>query len=173
MASDLQKRKMSAVFGAMDANGDGKLEKADFDALTKRWLAVSRDADAEVLRSTMDRWWTVLREASDHNDDDEVTLDEVITAAGDQMLMLDLVVSTAEAMFAAVDLDGSGSVTAQEYATMIHAWTGNDASTDEVFALLDLDGNGELSKSEFARHWVEFWAGDDPDAPANNVFGLI
>ncbi|NUT05982.1 MAG: hypothetical protein HOV76_21140 [Hamadaea sp.] len=46
------------------------------------------------------------------------------------------------------------------------------AGRDAAFALPDLDGDGWMSKSEFVSPWgVEFWAGDDKDAPGTHLFG--
>ncbi|MER5265267.1 EF-hand domain-containing protein [Actinosynnema sp. NPDC002837] len=173
MASDLQRKKTSIVFTAMDSNGDGFLERADFEALTDRWVHLRGAADPDRLREIMMGWWDALRAASDHDRDDKVTVDEVLTVVKDLGTMLDLVVATAESMFEAVDEDGDGRVSAPEYARMIHAWTGDDSPTDAVFARLDLDGDGSISKSEFVQHWVEFWAGDDADAPGAHVFGEV
>jgi len=173
VASDLQRKKTSIVFTAMDSNGDGFLERADFEALTDRWVHIRNGAEPGRLREIMMGWWDALRAASDHDRDDKVTVDEVLTVVQDLGTMLDLVVATAESMFEAVDEDGDGQVSAPEYARMIHAWTGDESPTDAVFARLDLDGDGAISKSEFVRHWVEFWAGDDPDAPGAHVFGEV
>ncbi|MFJ6676216.1 EF-hand domain-containing protein [Actinosynnema sp. NPDC091369] len=174
MASDLQRKKTSIVFTAMDSNGDGFLERADFEALTDRWEHIRGGGDGHGrLREIMMGWWDALRSASDHDRDDRVTVEEVLSVVSDLGTMLDLVVATAESMFEAVDEDGDGLVSAPEYGRMIHAWTGNDAPTDAVFARLDLDGDGSISKSEFVRHWVEFWAGDDADAPGTHVFGEV
>ncbi|MFT7838011.1 EF-hand domain-containing protein [Saccharothrix sp. BKS2] len=173
MASDLQRKKTSIVFTAMDVNGDGFLERADFEALTDRWAAV-RDGDgADRLREIMMSWWDALHAASDENRDQKLTLEEVLAAVDNLGTMLDFVVATAESMFEAVDQDGDGRVSAAEYARLIHAWTGNDAPTDVGFTRLDLDGDGWISKSEFVSHWVEFWAGDDEDAPGTYVFGEL
>ncbi|MEU4745274.1 EF-hand domain-containing protein [Actinosynnema sp. NPDC023658] len=173
MASDLQRKKTSIVFSAMDQNGDGLLERADFEALTDRWVHIRGGADEDRLREIMMGWWETLRAASDHDRDDRLTVDEVLSVVSDLGTMLDLVVATAESMFEAVDEDGDGRVSAPEYGRMIHAWTGNEASTDSVFARLDLDGDGSISKSEFVQHWVEFWAGDDANAPGTHVFGEV
>jgi Ca2+-binding EF-hand superfamily protein len=173
VASDLQRKKTSIVFAAMDVNGDGFLERADFEALTNRWVDI-RGVDAqERLRDIMMGWWDALRSASDQDRDDKVTVDEVLSVVSNLGTMLDLVVATAESMFEAVDEDGDGAVSAPEYARMIRAWTGNDTPTDGVFARLDLDGDGTISKQEFVSHWVEFWAGDDADAPGSHVFGEV
>uniref|UniRef100_UPI0031DE5EF3 EF-hand domain-containing protein n=1 Tax=Saccharothrix mutabilis TaxID=33921 RepID=UPI0031DE5EF3 len=173
MASDLQKRKSSIVFTAMDANDDGLLERADFEALTDRWVAIRGDSGEPRLRELMMGWWDALLSASDQDRDDKVTFDELLGVVDNLGTMLDLVVATAESMFEAVDEDGDGRISAEEYSWMIRAWTGVETPTDEAFARLDLDGDGWLSKNEFARHWVEFWAGDDPDAPGTHVFGTV
>jgi Ca2+-binding EF-hand superfamily protein len=173
VTSDLQRKKTSVVFTAMDVNGDGFLERADFEALTERWTGIRGEAGSERLREIMMGWWDALHTASDENRDQRVTLEEVLAAVGNLGTMLDLVVATAESMFEAVDEDGDGRVSATEYARMIHAWTGDESPTDAGFARLDLDGDGWISKSEFVSHWVEFWAGDDEDAPGTYVFGEL
>ena len=173
MASDLQREKTSIVFAAMDVNGDGYLERADFEALTDRWVHLRDGYQPERLREIMMGWWEALYAASDRNSDEKVSHDEVLRMVDNLGTALDLVVATAESMFEAVDEDGDGAVSAPEYGRMIHAWTGDETPTDGVFALLDLDGDGTISKSEFVRHWVEFWAGDDPEAPGTHVFGEV
>ena len=42
MASDFQRRKVAGVFHAMDADGNGYLEEADFRALIPRIVAAIR-----------------------------------------------------------------------------------------------------------------------------------
>ncbi|MBB5956055.1 Ca2+-binding EF-hand superfamily protein [Saccharothrix tamanrassetensis] len=173
MASDLQKRKGAIVFSAMDANDDGYLERSDFEALTDRWVAIRGDSGEARLRDLMMGWWETLLAASDQDRDRKVTLDELLTVMDNLGTMLDLVVATAESMFEAVDEDGDGEISAEEYSWMIRAWTNAETPTDAAFARLDLNGDGHISKGEFARHWVEFWAGDDADAPGSHVFGEV
>ncbi|MEV5706417.1 EF-hand domain-containing protein [Actinoallomurus sp. NPDC052274] len=85
--------------------------------------------------------------------------------------MPDAVTGTAEAMFEAVDENGDGRVSAEEYNRLIEAWNGRPTDTDEIFPLLDLNGDGHLSREEFVRLWTDFWAGDHPEAPGTWVFG--
>ncbi|MEU4807476.1 EF-hand domain-containing protein [Actinosynnema sp. NPDC023587] len=173
MASDLQKRKGAIVFSAMDADDDGFLERADFEALTARWVAIRGDSGEARLRELMMGWWEALLAASDQDRDEKVTFDELLSVIDNLGTMLDLVVATAESMFEAVDEDGDGEISAGEFSRMIRAWTGAESSTGDVFARLDVNGDGHISKGEFARHWVEFWAGDDEDAPGSHVFGEV
>ncbi|NBH09866.1 calcium sensor EFh [Amycolatopsis sp. SID8362] len=175
MASDFQRRKISVVFGAMDADDDGYLTEADFRALTARWLDVrgtgSGTPEGGKLAAIMMGWWATLRDASDRDRDGKVSLDEVLGVVDELPRMPGAVTGTASAMFEAVDENGDGAISAAEYGRMIEAWGGTPA--DDVFALLDTDGDGRLSHDEFTGHWYEFWAGDDPAAPGSWVFGRV
>ena len=59
MASEFQKRKVAAVFGAMDVDKDGYLEQDDFEALAARWTGLE-GVDGRQLR---------LRGDADHHDE--------------------------------------------------------------------------------------------------------
>ncbi len=175
MASGFQRQKIDNVFRAMDDDGDGFLDESDFQALTDRWLAVRGGEPGSPgradLAEVMMGWWSTLRAAADQDRDDRVTLDEVLLVVDLLGEMADAVVHTADSMFDAVDEDGDGRVSAQEYRRMIEAWRGEPTDTDAVFPLLDLDGDGHLSRAEFRVLWTEFWTGDDPAEPGTWVFG--
>ncbi|MFB9834916.1 EF-hand domain-containing protein [Actinoallomurus acaciae] len=171
MASEFQRKKIAGVFEAMDADGDGFLREADFAALTARWIAIRGTSGSVRLTSIMMGWWDTLLAASDADRDGRVTLDEVLLVVGRLGGMPGAVGDTAEAMFEAVDEDGDGRVSPEEYNRMIEAWTGRPTDTDAIFHLLDLGGDGHLSREEFVRLWTQFWAGDDPAAPGTWLFG--
>jgi Ca2+-binding EF-hand superfamily protein len=175
VASELQKRKIGRVFEALDANGDGLLEEADFAALTERWADlgdVGPGSPAHVrLIVVMMGWWRTLLAASGQTPLEMVTMDDVLGVIDDLGPLRNPVTATAETLFAAVDEDQDGLITRSEYRRMIEAWSGCNTDTDEVFPLLDLDGDGYLSRAQFAELWTDFWAGDDPRSPGNWVFG--
>lgn len=173
MASELQRRKTALVFGAMDVNADGLLERADFAALTVRWTE-NRGLDpasteAARLSAIMMGWWETLLDASDA--EATVTLEEVLTVVDRLAADTTAVAATARAMFEAIDADGDGRISAAEYRELIETWNGTATDTDEIFTKLDLDGDGHLSLDEFIELWTEFWAGDNPNAPGTWVFG--
>lgn len=176
MASELQRRKISGVFAAMDADGDGLLEESDFQALTDRWTAIrgaEQGSEAHArLTSVMMGWWATLLAVSDPaRDGDKVTLEDVLAVVDRLGSMTEVVTGTAHTMFDAVDENGDDEISPAEYRQMIEGWTGTATDTDEIFALLDSNGDGRLSRAEFAVLWTEFWAGDSPDAPGNLIFG--
>ena len=177
MASELQRRKVAGVFGAMDVDGDGFLEREDFQALAERWTAVRDlapgDPDHARLTGIMMGWWETLLAASDRDRDDKATLDEVLLVVDRLPGMLDAVRATAAAMFEAVDQNGDGRISAAEYRQLIETWNGRPVDTGAIFHRLDLDGDGHLSRAEFTELWIEFWVGDDPTSPGTWVFGRL
>jgi Ca2+-binding EF-hand superfamily protein len=173
MASDLQRRKVTGVFTAMDANGDGFLEETDFEALAARWTAIRGPGDRERLREIMLGWWATLLAASDLDRDSKVTVDEVLLVVDQLPAMPQSVTATADAMFEAIDEDQDGMISSDEYRRLIEAWNGRETATDVTFPMLDGDGDGKLSRSEFRELWLEFWAGDNAAAPGTLVFGPL
>lgn len=171
MASELQRRKVAGVFEAMDVDGDGFLEREDFEGLTERWVALRNGADRDRLTGLMMGWWEALLAASDVDRDGKVTLDEVLLVVDRLPEMIDAVHGTADAIFEAVDENGDGRISKGEYRQVIETWNGRGTDTDAIFHRLDLDGDGELSREEFTELWVEFWVGDDPTAPGTWAFG--
>jgi Ca2+-binding EF-hand superfamily protein len=175
MASEFQRRKTAVVFNAMDVDSDGFLTRADFAALAARWTGnrgmAPGSTEAYRLSAIMMGWWEALREASNGDRDDGVTLDEVLVVVDHLATDTAPVTTTADAMFEAIDENGDGRISSAEYRTLIETWNGTATDTDPVFALLDGDGDGQVSRAEFVALWTEFWAGDNPDAPGTWVFG--
>ncbi|WP_018686016.1 EF-hand domain-containing protein [Actinokineospora enzanensis] len=172
MASGFQRDKVAAVFAAMDHDGDQVLTESDFAALADRWTRVRGcapdSADHHRLTTVMLGWWHTLRTAAAA---DHVTLDDVLTVVDQLPAMPSAVAATAEAMFDAVDTNADGTISADEYRTMIEAWNGRPADTATTFARLDLDSDGHLSRAEFTTLWTQFWSGNDPTSPGTWIFG--
>jgi Ca2+-binding EF-hand superfamily protein len=173
MASEFQRRKIQGVFDAMDVDGDGLLERHDFEALRDRWTRLRGvgpgSAGYAQLDTVMLGWWSALSSAADGAEG--IGLDDVLRVVDRLGGMSDAVTGTATAMFDAVDENGDREISAAEYQQLVVAWNGVETDTDAVFPLLDLDGDGHLSRDEFVALWSQFWAGDDPAAPGTWVFG--
>lgn len=173
MASEFQRRKIQGVFDAMDVDGDGLLERHDFQALRDRWTRLRGvgpgSAGYAQLDAVMLGWWSALSSAA--GGAESIALDDVLRVVDRLGSMSDAVTGTATAMFDAVDENGDREISAAEYHQLVVAWNGTETDTDAVFPLLDLDGDGHLSRDEFVQLWSQFWAGDDPAAPGTWVFG--
>lgn len=173
MASDFQRSKVASVFAAMDRDRRGHLVRGDFDALADRWTTLRGVATGSeqfnLLQTIMLGWWDSLSAAA--LDPVNVQLDDVMAVVDLLPGMADAVFATADAMFAAIDENGDGRISQDEYRQLIEVWNGRETDTDEVFELLDLNGDGHLSHQEFRVLWSQFWAGDDPNEPGTWVFG--
>lgn len=175
MASDFQRRKVAAVFDAMDADDNGFLEQEDFRVLTERWVSIRDWAPGspgyERLEAIMMGWWSALLAMSDHDHDGKVSLDELMTVVDQLDTVAAEVYATADAMFEAIDENGDGRISLEEHRQVVAAWKGSDAGVEEVFDKLDLNGDGHLSHEEFRELWSEFWRGDDQTHPGQWILG--
>jgi len=73
-------------------------------------------------------------------------------------------------VFAAMDVDGDGFLTEQDFRALTDRWTGIRSWASGTA------GHEQLSAvmmGWWQTLWVEFWAGDNPDAPGSLVFGRV
>ncbi|MEU9105510.1 EF-hand domain-containing protein [Streptomyces xanthophaeus] len=177
MASVFKQRKIRGMFAAFDVNGDGYLQRDDFEALAVRWGRLPGVEPETELRARVEAvvmgWWEELLAAADADHNGKVDIDELFAVVDRLPAMREAVTATADTLFDAVDENGDGRISRTEHRRLIETWHGRSIDTDEVFELLDLDGDGHLSRPEFATLWSQFWLSDDPAEPGNLVCGRI
>ncbi|MFJ8039289.1 EF-hand domain-containing protein [Kitasatospora sp. NPDC096147] len=177
MANEFQRRKLRNVFAAFDADGDGYLRKADFEALVVRWSqlpAVQRSSELHArVEAFLLGWWDHLAAVADTNRDDRVDMDEMLALVDQLPTIRGTVTATADTVFDAVDENGDGRISREEHRRLIDVWHGRTVETEDVFDHLDLDGDGFLSRPEFALLWAQFWISADPSEPGNVMCGRI
>jgi hypothetical protein len=103
------------------------------------------------------RWTERFMELYDHNRDGKVTLDEI---GGDQ-----------KRVFGAIDSNGDGSVSVEEFRRRAHVL--ELFSTTSLFDLLDANGDGKLSADEIGapskRWFTRYDANRDGAMEANEI----
>jgi Ca2+-binding EF-hand superfamily protein len=180
--SDLQQRKYRQWFHALDVDGDGTLTRRDTTLASERYIAaqgVEPDSrTARRLNDLMDSFWVQVIALFDRDGDGCVDLKEM-TAGFQQALdnparYPDQIQPIADHYFDLADIDSNDKINLQEF-TQIFGVAGRVSDEDcaDVFRQLDLDGSDALSRSEYHRAVIEFFYGDDPDAPTNHLFGRL
>lgn len=178
MLTDLQKRKWTRLFKVYDANGNGTVEKADFEQIFHN-LAGARDLspstpEYEQLHAKFMEDWEYLRQDADKNNDGQVELEEWLEHGDRRINSPDMYQTNqdmANDVFELLDLNGDGSISLEEYKIVYRGWRIPADLAEEIFPKLDLNGDGSISKDEFVELVRQFHTSDDPNAPGNLFFG--
>ncbi|WP_163548933.1 EF-hand domain-containing protein [Candidatus Frankia nodulisporulans] len=165
------------LFQAVDTNNDGVIEWGDYERLLDRYLSgfeLNKDSrEARSLWVTHQHYWLELLRHSDGTD--RLNKDEFIQAV--RLLTLDtsrfnLVEGLAHTIFDALDRDGDGAISKDEFGRYLKVWEIDPKNGYEIFDRLDSDGDGVISRHEFVRSWREFYYSSDWDLPGARYFGV-
>ncbi|MFI7420485.1 EF-hand domain-containing protein [Nonomuraea sp. NPDC049684] len=176
----LQNLKYGQWFRGADVDGDGFITQRDVRLMSERYIAVRGAAPdsetARLLTERMDAFWTHVIAPMDRDGDGKVDLSEMTEgfrqALTDRALYPAQIEPVTDCFFDLADLNGDGRIDQAEFQQMfdsVGGVPGDDCAA--VFAALDHDGSGVLDRAEFHQAVTEFFYGDDPDAPANHLFG--
>ncbi|MEV0678685.1 EF-hand domain-containing protein [Actinosynnema sp. NPDC050436] len=178
MAHDITDRKFSILFDWFDHTGDGRLTRADFDQMAQVFAAVAPEDDQEnrtALREAFTGWWDVLRDAGAADPEERVSrqafIDAMRTAVTRPENFERLIMNIVNALMRALDTDGSGTLSADEYVRMYDALGISPETSASAFRRLDRNGSGSIDHDEFRAAIGEFYLSADPDAPGNWLLG--
>jgi Ca2+-binding EF-hand superfamily protein len=176
MLSELQKRKLTALFNAHDKDGNGLLEKGDWEAFAKSvceglGLALDSPDGKEAYAQTMAGWGAA---AAGRGDDAKISLDEFVGSyaitIGNKELYDRLVAGYGDFLFGLWDTDGDDKLAYDEWVRLTACYGVGEEAAQDSARRLDDDGDGYLTTQELLQAIDEFF-GDDPDAPGNWLFG--
>lgn len=181
MLTVFQQQKLPRLFAVHDLNGDGVINRVDFEEYTRRiaglrgWGPESMEYNELLARFFM--FWHGLEDIATGKGVQDVTItewfeywDRILNTPG----VFDAVITPIGRMiFTMLDEDGDGSITADEYAAIYRSGGLDPAEAIAAFSQLDLDRDGQLSIDEIMVHADEFFRSDDPNAPGNALFGIV
>ncbi|MEG4576767.1 EF-hand domain-containing protein [Microcoleus sp. N3A4] len=178
MLTEFQKRKLSLRFYMADTSKDGIVELADFEQQGQKVAELRGiqpgSTEYEKIISAYRNIWSIYWEGADTDGDNKVTLEEylkfadvVIAVKTDEKTKLEQV----KALFDVIDADGNGEIELKEYAIYLQAVGKSEEDAKIAFSKIDTNGDGKLSRDEFAIALYEYHASNDPQDPANWVFG--
>ncbi|KWT59752.1 calcium-binding protein [Streptomyces albus subsp. albus] len=177
-AYDTLDQKFSILFDWFDRTEDGWLTREDFEQMAAMFTALVRPGDTEnrtALRDAFMRWWDVLRDADGVDSEGRVArrtfIDLMRSHVTEPKTFEHVVLPIVDALMSALDTDGSGQLTADEYVRMYDALGVDPATSQPAFRRLDRDGSGAISHAEFRTAIEEFYLSPDPEAPGNWLLG--
>ena len=182
MLSDFHERKATYYFHLIDEDGNGLIEVNDFALQAQRLAEVqgrTTDEEREYLREQVLAWWQHICTIADFDGDARVSLPEwkaywrSVQRGVDrgEMEMLRTLERAARGTLRAIDREGTGWVTKDEYADWLAAW--GAGGSDEAFPQLDRGGKGFLTEADLVVAVEEFYLSDDPAAPGNALYGPL
>jgi Ca2+-binding EF-hand superfamily protein len=180
MTTDLQAKKFNYVFTWFDQNGDGWLTQDDFEKIAGLFTAMAAEDDQknkDAMKKAFMHWWNLLLKAGDGTPGEKIGKEEFLRIMKSSVIAPEnfenAVGGIADGLIGALDRDGNGSLSRDEYVRMYDALGVPPATSTEAFKRLDRDGSGELSYAEFRQAIVEFYLSADPNAPGNWLLGAM
>lgn len=181
MLTDFQKKKLSTWFRMCDADGNGVLERVDYEKMADRLVAANRlGADSPVasrIRSTYMEAWEKTEKLADADHDGKVTLQEFLHAMGvkfaDETLFKHLAADLAATVVEMTDHDRDGRIKEADYVANLRAFGQAEEPARAAFQKLDRDGDGYLGKDELLAAVDEFYFSEDPAARGNWLLGPL
>ncbi|MFF3489559.1 EF-hand domain-containing protein [Streptomyces sp. NPDC002701] len=178
----LQDLKYGQWFRGADIDGDGFITRQDVRMMSERYItaraAAPDSATARQLTEQMDEFWANVIAPMDQDGDGKVDQREMTEGfrrvLTDPALYPQQIAPVTNCFFDLVDLNADGKIDQAEFQQMFDSVAGvpgEDCAA--VFAALDRDGSGALDRAEFHQAVTEFFYGNDPDAPANHLFGRV
>lgn len=186
MLGALQRQKLERKFRIFDANGDGFVQRDDFDIIIEnlhKMRNLTADSDeAKAISEQYLEYWNALRKFADENEDHQVSLEEwleyhdaaiefemILKEHGEQGTLQPF----ADVLFQLIDRNGDGRISAEEYREFLSVYKLDASAADQAFEHLDQHQNGFLTREEMASLVFEFYASDEPSTAGNWLFGPI
>ena len=177
----LQQKKLTRYFRAYDVDDDGRIARPDFERVAEnvRVLHVvsGLSKSRRIVQEAFLQRWEALRASADADDDGGVDLHEWLHywdgVLSDDARFEKEVSSVTAGLFELFDTDGDGILGSDEFCNFYGIYGLKTAQARMVFLDLDADSDGAVTRDELQAMALEFYRGDDPDAPGNRLFGPL
>jgi Ca2+-binding EF-hand superfamily protein len=175
MLSELQTRKITRLFNALDADGNGYFEATDLDLLAERLGEGRSPEQAAALREMYRKLW---ERSAPHTRDGRIDLDGFLQHQSGLLGSPEAFDNTLRPftafMIQVIDSDGDGLLSPAEMEHFYRAYRVGDAALARAtFQKLDIDGDGYISREEMAQHIRDFFLSSEETAPGNELFGPL
>ncbi|MBF6222890.1 EF-hand domain-containing protein [Nocardia abscessus] len=181
--SEFLTRKLERRFATFDFDGDGRIERSDFDSSARAVAAeFGHEPDSPAAHQLLQlslQLWGRLASVGDVDIDGSVDLSEYKQAFAEGLLVTEESFEQGyrpflSAIMAIADVDGDGKLTVEDYVR----WTGalmhlpaDDAR--EIHRRLDTDGDGFVTTDDLLQAIYDYYFDENPEGVGSWLLGKL
>ncbi|WP_405908019.1 EF-hand domain-containing protein [Streptomyces sp. NBC_00828] len=167
MANSEYERRIAARFSGFDQDGNGYIDREDFNAATKAVLAefgtTARSDKGQALYVGAEAFWQGMAGIADRDGDQRITRQEFVNGAVKRLRdnperFAEIARPFLHAALAVADTDGDGAATVDETARVLKALGAPEDVAAGAAGTLDADADGRIGEAEivsaFARYFT-------------------
>lgn len=171
--TEIWQQKMKTFFNCFDADKNGILDQNDCDTLIKRFQVEAKLDDAHVanLSKHMNAWWTSVMSDLPFADVNGFIQSRYLKKDNEDSQAL--WTQSLEKIFCAIDTDGDGNISNDEWRIFFCALGHTDGTAAaEVFKKVDVNSDGVMTLEEFQTGGMDFMYNEQQSEYAD-FFGPI
>jgi Ca2+-binding EF-hand superfamily protein len=167
MVSSEYERRIAARFATFDQDGNGYIDRADFNAAAKALLAefavTARSDKGQALYIGAEAFWQGMAGIADRDGDQRITREEFVTGAVKRLRdnpdrFAEIARPFLHAALDVADTDGDGRATVEATARVLGCLGVGDDAAARAAAAVDTDADGKIGEAEivsaFARYFT-------------------
>ncbi|MBD0840228.1 MULTISPECIES: EF-hand domain-containing protein [unclassified Streptomyces] len=167
MVSSEYERRIAARFATFDQNGNGCIDREDFNAAAKAVLTefgtAARSDKGQALYIGAEAFWQGMAGIADRDGDQRISRDEFVGGAVKRLRdnpdrFAEIARPFLHAALVVADLDGDGAASVADTARVLKALGVREDLAQDAAAALDQDGDGRIGETEivtaFARYFT-------------------
>ncbi|MER5292743.1 MULTISPECIES: EF-hand domain-containing protein [Streptomyces] len=167
MVSSEYERRIAARFATFDQDGNGSIDREDFNRAAKALLAefgtAARSDKGQALYGGAEAFWQGMAGIADRDGDQRITRDEFVGGAVKRLRdnperFAEIARPFLHAALAVADTDGDGEATVEDTARALAALGAPEDAARTAAAALDADGDGKVVEADvvpaFARYFT-------------------
>ncbi|MFF8906560.1 EF-hand domain-containing protein [Streptomyces olivaceoviridis] len=167
MVSTEYERRIAARFATFDQDGNGYIDREDFNAAAKALLAEfavpARSDKGQALYAGAEAFWQGMAGIADRDGDQRITRAEFVTGAVKRLRdnpgrFAEIARPFLHAALAVADADADGRIGAADTARVLRVFHVPEETARQAAAALDADGDGRIGEAEivpaFARYFT-------------------
>lgn len=179
MTTAVHDRKLTRRFELLDANGDGYLERADYETLARKLVRGFAESPTspkgKAVIDTYVQYWENFVSRMDSDGDGKVTKDEFIDAIGRKIINADEFDRIARPHFHAVavlaDTNDDGELDRDEYVRLMAMYGVDRRDALDAFEQIDANHDNLLSVEELTAAARDFYLSDNDNSSGSAMFG--